>query len=254
VPRGVATITATLALLGAAALTPAPAAAVEEPCPTPPLCVETDANGIYNLYVPPLSVVATLYPQVAPLQDCYWETVEANFGDGSPNETYVWDATKAMTGSHTFPAPGSYTVHIDATQGHHVPSGEPCPDFPITATVTYPEPPPVEPPTEKPPPEKTGGGDTVPPLLPVGPVTTTPNAFDQSGPPGGNVYWRRCRGDVLTHLVTCRKGRRVAGRALERLARRGSARVAGFACRLTPASARPLTCSRGTERILGPAG
>ena len=43
----------------------APPASAAEPCPTPPLCVETDAHGTYNLSVPPLSLVALLYRTAA---------------------------------------------------------------------------------------------------------------------------------------------------------------------------------------------
>jgi hypothetical protein len=42
--------------------------------------------------------------------------------------------------------------------------------------------------------------------------------------------------------------------ALEELAGRGSTKVEGFSCRLRPDQARPLSCSRGAARILGPIG
>jgi hypothetical protein len=251
--RGAATIAATLAVLGAAALS-APSAGAAEPCPTPPLCVETDENGTYVLHVPPLSLVALLYPQVAPLQDCYWEVVEVDFGDGTAGEIYEWDATKELTGSHTFPEPGTYTVQIDATQGHHVSSGEPCPDFPITAYVTFPEPPPVEPPSGPPPGEPPGEGGAPGPSQ----GSTTPQAPGQllgPDPPAAEptAYWRRCGGRVLAHGVACRKARKVAGRAPGKLVGRKSARVAGFSCALQPALPLPIACRRGADRILAPA-
>jgi hypothetical protein len=243
-------IGATLAVAGAVALT-APSADAAETCPTPPLCVETDANGLYVLHVPPLSLVAILYPEVAPIADCYWTVVEVDYGDGSPGETYEWDATKEFNGSHTFPEPGTYTVQIDATRGHHVGSGEPCPDFPITATVTFREPP-VEPPPGPDPGGETPdpGGGQPPPA--ASPDTGAPLLVPQLRPPGDEAisYWRRCRSKVLTHGVTCKKGRRVAGRARRKLAGRRSASVAGFRCTLSPALPRPIDCRRGADRIV----
>jgi hypothetical protein len=250
-----ATIAAALAVLATTAVA-APSARAAESCPTPPLCVETDQHGNYYLSVPPLSLVALVYPQVEPLKDCYWEAVGVDFGDGSPDATYVWDATKELTGSHKFPAPGVYTVHVDATQGTHQESGLPCPDFPITATVTYPVPPPVEeppveePPAEPPPGQTEGGGTGASNLVAAG--ATAPDAFSQA-PGEANAYWRRCRAGVLTHGVSCRKGRRVASGARRGLARGGSTRVAGFTCSLQPALSRPLTCRRGPARIEAPA-
>lgn len=232
----------------------APSASADEPCPTPPLCVETDADGVYRLSVPPLSLVAYAYPEIKPLEDCFWEVVEVDFGDGSPDEIYSWDATQGLSGSHAFPAPGTYTVHVNATQGHHVNSGEPCPDFPLTATVTYPippDPPPKTDPPKDPPFVPTDQGGTEPDPIPPADHSipnpwSQPLPVDEAGP-----YWRRCRA-VRTHLVSCRNGRRLARVAGSKLDRPGSTQVGGFECRLSLGSAWPLVCRRGEQRVIAP--
>ncbi len=231
----------------------APTAGAAEPCPTPPLCVETDAKGVYFLSAPPLTLVSAFYPQVKPLEDCLWERVEVDFGDGSPDEIYVWNATQYLNGSHTFQTPGTYTVHINATQGHHLDSGEPCPDFPLTATVTYPKPPPpktdppADPPDDPPTVVPTDQGKTVPSLLPVAADTSIASPWNPAAEEP--VYWRRCR-NMLVHLVTCRKGRRLARAVTSKLDRAGAALVGDFRCRLIPASPWPVVCRRDEQRVL----
>ena len=104
----------------------------EADCSLINLCIETDSSGTANLNVPPLAQVALLRPEIKPLEDCLWEVVDVNFGDGSQIAVYVWDATKNLTGSHTFPHPGEYKVDILATSGHHLDisdrTAEACPD------------------------------------------------------------------------------------------------------------------------------
>jgi hypothetical protein len=248
--RRTATLAAGLVLAAATASLLAPTRA-EAACPTK-LCLNTDAGGTVHLEVPPLSVVAFFYPEVAPYEDCKWDVVNVEFGDGSPKETYVWDGTKSFVGSHTFPSPGVYTVQINATQGHHQPSGEPCPDFPVTATVTYPVPPP--PPKEKPPESSetpTGNGQRPGGSNGSG-GSSTAEEEREPGPSHPNLIWRLCGSDVYAHRVACAKARRVVKGALEKLSGPGSARVAGFRCRLNPDQPRPISCRRGTSRILGP--
>ena len=243
-----------MAALAAGAVT-APAASAETPCSTPPLCVETEPNGVYYLSVPPLSLVASFYPEVEPYADCLWERVEVDFGDGSPREIHVWDATQWLTGSHTFPAPGTYTVQIDATEGHHIGGEEPCGDFPLTATVTYPAAaPPTDPPGE--PTDPPGGpwtptdqGGAAPGAIPGAPDLQNPNAFEPQGTPAADRSpWRRCRG-ILAHGVRCRKARRIVKAAASRT-RPGSILVAGFECDVNRGMVWPISCRRGEQRIL----
>ncbi|MFI5027379.1 MAG: hypothetical protein ACHQCF_00175 [Solirubrobacterales bacterium] len=252
--RGRATLAAGLTATAAAtAALLAPTSAIAA-CPTQPLCFRTDEHGTYRLHLPPLASLATFEPKVVEVEDCNWANVAVNFGDGGPGETVTWDATKEFTGSHTFPHPGEYTVQIDATQGHHQPSGEPCPDLPITATVTFPTPTP--PPKEEP---KEESRET--------PKETGPKPGDSHGSGGSSgtkqeegekgashpiLLWHRCGSDVYAQGVACTRARKVIKGALKKLTKRGSAPVAGFRCRLNPDEPRPISCHRGSSRILGP--
>ena len=244
-----ATIGAVLAVLGGVTAL-APTAQATKPCPVQ-YC--TDSTGKYVLTVPPL----TKNPGLSGLADCVWN-VHVTFGDGS-EEDYVFDASVGLTGSHMFPTPGmSYVVHIHLGEGHHAQGGESCPEYDQFAEVRYRTPAeeedePVEetPPDPTNPPEQ-GGGST-------GPVPVVPTA-DAPGDPGvapipadPDPYWRRCRGAIRTHLVSCRKGRRVAGAATAKLTLPGSARVAGFTCRLPAGGTQPIVCARRAQRILLPA-
>ncbi len=198
----------------------------------------TDPSGVYQLDVTP-AAIAFGFPA---LTDCVWEDVEADFGDGSPNGEYEFDAAVGISESHQFPAPGVYTVHVYAREGTHSGSGGPCPDMEIEAVVTYP--PPAPPPT--PPPGETGGSGAPP--APAGP-STEQRAVD---PP----YWRNC-GAIRAHAVYCKKARRVAGTARAfisraRLAKGATFRAAGFSCKLRQSGKRPLACRQGPKRILAP--
>lgn len=206
--------------------------------------VETTPDGVYVLVVPILNT------------DCVWN-VDVDFGDGT-SAKYVFEGEKGLIGSHMFPAPGVYIVRIDSGEGHS-PTDQECLELTIEATVTYPEPvePPSEPPKGEPPAGAPPGGGTAPGQEPVAADGQAPDA---SGAPGTKAasepvaYWRHCRASVLTHLVACGKGRRVARAALERLKRPGSARVSGFSCRLPQGAVQPIACARGEQRVLVPAG
>jgi hypothetical protein len=245
--RSRAILAGTLAALLALLMLTAPSRSAAA-CPTEPFCVTTDANGTYVLNVPPASVIAFYKPEFAALEDCVWQ-VAVDFGDGSPNGAYEWVASTGLTGSHTFPAPGVYTVHIDATGGIHSESGEPCPDLQIVATVTYPEPasPPVAPPPEGP----SGGSPSGGPHGGSGPAIF-PNV---AAAPAGAVaptFWRRCRRGVVTHRVACRRGLAIVQLARTRLPGAGTARAAGFACQLRSGSPRPVHCRRGARLVFAP--
>ena len=145
------------------------------------------------------------------------------------------------------------------TNGHHGQTTDPCPDFPTSAEVRYrtaaeeeDDPPAPEEPIDE------GGTEPEPP--PVAPGTSTPNVLSQDGPAAvepapaqTTPYWLRCGGGVLTHMVDCRTGRAVARTASARLARPGTARANGFACRLPRGAAQQIACRRGDRRILAPA-
>jgi hypothetical protein len=203
--------------------------------------VETTPDGLYVLIVPILRT------------DCVWN-VEVDFGDGTGAE-YLFEGEKGLIGSHLFPEPGVYIVKIDSGAGTSATDQE-CIELTIEATVTYPEPvePPDEPPKEEPPPA--GGGTTPAPAT----VAADSQVPDAGSPPGTKptservAFWRHCRASVLTHLVACGKGRRVARAASEKLKQPGSARVSGFSCRLPRGGVQPIACARGEQRVLVPAG
>jgi hypothetical protein len=237
-------ICAVLATLAGVAALPARAGATA-PCPVE-YC--TDSTGKYELVVPPLTnlpIVGNAYA------DCVWN-VHVDFGDGT-SEDLVFDASTGLTGSHVFPPTRgvTYSVEVHLTQGRHTGSGESCTDFEKTALVRYRTA--AEEEGGTPPPwEVIKQEGIVPAPLALAPVTLIPNPYTQPSFPAGSKpvsFWRRCRAGVRTHGVDCRKGRRVIGRASDRLARRRDASVAGFDCLLTAIS---IVCRRGTDRILGP--
>jgi hypothetical protein len=249
----IAALSALLACF-AALSSPAPSAAA---CPEGvDLCGTTNKQGTYFLQIPPFSFLSKIpgYEWLAPLEDCVWE-VEVEFGDGSPNETYTFDAAIGLSGSHTFPEPGTYIVQVYAREGVHADSGEPCPDFDQTAAITFPEPPP--PPPEPPAPEPPGGD----PESPAEPSGTGDEPGSGLPPPasGPRSSWRRCAGEVLTRGVGCRKAKRVIRRATKAVERLPAAfggwlpaRAAGFRCRLRHTPTAELACRRGARRILAP--
>jgi hypothetical protein len=245
-------LAALLALVGAVAILSLPGRA-EAVCETGIFCYQTDANGNIKINYS-AQVIATVFPEYA---DCIWD-VEVDFGDASPNETFVFKAEEGLHREHTFQDFGEYIVHIKATNGQHSGSGEPCPDLEIIATVTYPPPPP--PPPEEPPTEPPGEETTNPPAansgsgMPTGgsQESGTGDLQQASGP-----YWRRCGGN-LAHLVSCRRARAVTNAALEKLAhprtlarlRNGDFPVAGFRCHVRVQAKRQLDCRRGDRRVL----
>jgi hypothetical protein len=253
------------ALLAALSVLLTAFAVLSSPTPTAAACPEefdlcgtTNKQGTYFLQIPSFSFLSQIpgYEELAALEDCVWE-VEVDFGDGSPNETYTFDASIGLSGSHTFPAPGTYIVHVQAREGVHAGSGEACPDFDQTAAITYPEPPPpppLEPPGEDPPetPAEPSGGTTPPPSGGAGP---------EPGPaqPALRPRWRRCGGEVLAKDVGCRKARKVIRRASKLLGRLPAAfggwlpeRAAGFRCRLRHTPTAELACRHGGRRIIAP--
>jgi hypothetical protein len=253
-----------LCLLAAAALAPQRAAACS--LLEPEVCVETNSGGVATINVPPLSIVASLKPEVKEFEDCIWEAVEVDFGDGSPIEVVYWDASKGLSGSHAFPGPGEYHVQIETNEGWNADSATKppasCPDLVIKAKVIYPTPPPPreEAPPPKPPTEREeekpseregpskgsggGGGGGGGSGSGQGPV--------QTQPAGGNGYWHGCAGSVYAHRVGCHKARTVIGVARSRLTGHRAVRVAGFRCRLDRDPIRPVSCRRGAQRAIGP--
>jgi hypothetical protein len=229
-------------------------------------CGTTNQQGTYVLYIPPFSVLSKFpgYEELAALEDCVWE-VGVEFGDGSPGEVYTFDAAIGLTGSHTFPQPGTYFVEVHAREGKHAGSEEPCPDFDQTAGITYPEPPPQEEPEEPQPPDPpdppgpqnppTGDPADATPADPMTGLGPSPNTTTRSS------FWRSCGAGVRTHRVGCRRGRRVIRRAASAIARQPASfsgrlpgRAMGFACRLRLTPSREIACRRGSRRVLAPAG
>ncbi len=230
----------------------------------PPCPVEycTDSAGEYLLEVPPLSV----NPIYAGFAVCSWD-VHVDFGDGT-GEDYVFDGAVGLVGSHVFPTRGvTYAVQVGLSNGRSSQPNAFCPPVQLNSSVRYRteaeevDPPPPEdegePANEPPPWEETEQGGTIPEAVVVS-VENTPTPWEgvpQATVPDASAYWRNCRRSVMTHLVSCRKGRRVARLATARLARPGSARVAGFACNRRRATAGTIACRRGARRILTrPAG
>jgi hypothetical protein len=241
---GKAIIGAALALLSAAAIF-APSASATKPCPKGHYC--TDPSGEYVLEVEPISPNNLLLGAYA---DCVWDA-HVEFGDGTSGD-YVFDAAVGITGSHVFPTPGTtYTVVVDLSDGHHGQTKDPCPDYSRSAKVLYRTP--AEEADDPPPWVPIDQGGTVPPLIPVAPATQIPNPWTAQPPPTpeSNAYWRSCGGGVLTHLVTCKKGRRVAKAASGRLTRPGTAQVNGFTCRLR-GSQQSAVCRRGEQIVRAP--
>ena len=182
--------------------------------------------------------------------DCVWKA-HVDFGDGS-SEDYVFDASVGITGSHVFPTPGTtYTVVINLREGHHGQSKDPCPDYSQSVKVLFRTP---EEEADDPAPwVPIDQGGTQPDLLPVAPDAVIPNAFEQTVPPSPEPtsYWRRCRGAVFAHLVSCRKGLRVAKAARARLIAPGTVQTNGFACRLRR-SLQSIVCRRGEQSVRAP--
>jgi hypothetical protein len=238
-----AIIVAVLIAVGAAVMPP-PQAGAAKPCPID-YC--TDPSGEYVLEVPPLGGFLEAYA------DCVWNAY-VDFGDGT-SQVYVFDASVGLTGSHVFPTAGvTYTVVVILREGAHAQGGEPCPDYSQSAEVLFRTP--AEEADDPPPNKPIDEGGTVPDLTPVAPDGQTPNPW--TAPAGDEPsaeatrYWRRCRGGVHTHLVSCRKARRVARAAIARLARPGNVQAGGFACRLPPGVVRSIVCQRGEQSILVP--
>lgn len=74
-------------------------------------------------------------------------------------------------------------------------------------------------------------------------------------------YWRHCApvrevvsGDMLTHRVSCAKGRKVIRKVLAKSqsAQSSHVRALGYTCGLRPYASRPVTCHKGSRRILSP--
>lgn len=215
-------------------------------------CTErtTNEDGFYLLTIPAGGIA--LIPGGSALADCKWE-VEAQFSDGSPPETYFFDATQPFQSSHTFPEPGVYFVDIYATEGVHGAGPSKCPDLHIQAKVTYPEPPqePEEPGPEGPGISSSGGGAA---------ATAQPPVIVPAPQPEASTFWRDCGGGVLAHRVPCPKARRVIGaarsllahaRPSDRLAEGAIFKAAGFSCRLRKGDATSVSCRRGRQRVLG---
>jgi len=236
-----------LALAAAAVL--APSAGAAKPCPAGYYC--TDSGGKYVLSVPPL----TYNPFFSEYADCVWK-VHVDFGDGT-SEDYVFDAAVGLTGEHVFPTPGvTYTMQVQLREGVHEKSEEPCPDYGLNPMVRYrtaaeeaDDPPPQPPEGPQPPWSPVDEHGTVLHPKPILPDGETPAPAPAPGP---TVYWKRCRGAVYTHLVGCRKARRVAGAATEKLARPGAAQAQGFFCRLPRGPRQRIVCKRGEQGVLAP--
>jgi len=242
---GKAIVGAVVVVLSAAAVL-APSAAATTPCPVD-YC--TTPSGEYVLEVPPLT-----NPFLAAYADCVWNA-HVDFGDAT-DEDYVYDAAVGVTGSHVFPTPGvTYTVTVALADGHHGQTTDPCPDYALSTEVRYRTPAEEagDPPAPAPGTPVGEGGIQPAPLL-VAPDASIPNAVPvpQSTPTPARPapYWRRCRGGLLTHLVSCRKARRVARAASARLTRAGTVQAGGFSCRVSPGQARWIACRRGEQRIL----
>lgn len=246
-------ISATVLSLLVAAAVLAPSAGATKPCPAGYYC--TDSNGKYVLSVPAL----TYNPFLAEYADCVWK-VHVDFGDGT-SEEYVFDASVGLTGEHVFPTRGiTYTVEIQLREGVHYKTGEPCPDYGLSPLVRYrtaaeeADDPPAEPPEEPPEPPAEQGGATPGPNPPAPDGGSATNPLTPGPAPERTGYWKRCRGAVFAHHVGCRKARRVARAAAEKLVRPGTAGARGFACRLRRGPLPSIVCKRGERRVLAPLG
>jgi hypothetical protein len=74
-------------------------------------------------------------------------------------------------------------------------------------------------------------------------------------------HWRHCApppavisADMLTHRVSCRRGRKMISRILvkSQTVQTSHLRALGFTCRLRPYATRAITCHRGGKRVLSP--
>jgi hypothetical protein len=74
-------------------------------------------------------------------------------------------------------------------------------------------------------------------------------------------YWRHCTpvrgvlgGDMLTHRVSCSKGRKVIRKVFvkSQTAQSPHIHVLGYTCGLHPYAKRAITCHKGSRRILSP--
>ena len=74
-------------------------------------------------------------------------------------------------------------------------------------------------------------------------------------------YWRHCapvravaKGDMLTHRVSCTRGRKVIRKVLRKSQTAQSSHIHafGYICGLRPYAARPISCRKGGHRILSP--
>jgi hypothetical protein len=208
--------------------------------------VITEPDGRATLKIPG-KLVRFAYPQ---LKECTWE-VEAEYGDGSPNGSYVFSEAIGLEAEHTYPEPGVYTFDAYATHGEHDGTSEPCPDVHVEATVVYPDstPPeePEEPAPEGPGVQAPGGGSSAA-------AATQPPAAAEPPATQPNPYWRACGGGIRVHLVACHRAKQVIRAARDLLSRArleqgASFKAAGFSCRLLGNG--DLACRRGKQRVLG---
>ena len=215
------------------------------------LCIEqtvtTNEAGAYRLVLTP-GLIALIKPEIA---DCTW-SIEGDLGDGTGMRAYPdFNAEVGIEQEFSFPTPGVFHAQIYARNGtHNQPPNGPCPVVHIEISVTFPAPVVPAPPPE--PPAKSGGGKSGG----SGKTKAGGNAGPQAGKGGaagpGLVYWRSCKGGFFAHRVSCGKGRKVIDAALGKLTGRGTASAQGFSCSLRPNRVRPLSCSRGKSRLLGP--
>jgi hypothetical protein len=229
----------------AAALLAAPASAVPK-CPLGKYC--TDDTGEYTLTVPPLTGKP---PPFGTYAECVWQ-VHVTFGDGTFAD-YEFDGQVGLSGSHTFPHFGEFTVTAALSEGEQ-PSHAECPSAEAlekqekeAKELKEKEAKEAKEKEEKEPaksPLETGGsresGDGTP-------------EEGEKGPSHPILLWRNCSHNVYSHRVACKKAQKVIEGAQEKLSDRKAAKVAGFRCHLTN-DLRPISCRRGKGRVLGPLG
>jgi hypothetical protein len=246
----------------AAALLAAPASAVPK-CPLGKYC--TDDTGEYTLTVPPLTGKP---PPFGTYAECVWQ-VHVTFGDGTFAD-YEFDGQVGLSGSHTFPHYGEFTVTAALSEGEQ-PSHAECPSVTQYAFVLYRSPAEIasaealekqekeakelkekeakdEKEKEEKEPVKSPGGTGGSRESGDG----TPEEREK-GPSHPILLWRNCSHNVYSHRVACKKAQKVIEGAQEKLSHRKSAKVAGFRCHLTN-DLRPISCRRGKGRVLGPLG
>lgn len=209
--------------------------------------VQTNEDGVYRLVLTH-GLIAFVAPEIA---DCTW-SIEGDRGDGTGMQVYPdFNAEVGIEQEFAFPTPGVYHAQIYARKGtHNQAPAEPCPTLHIEINVTYPAP--VVPPPPPEPPAKSGGAGSGGSSRSKAGANAGPEAGKGGAGGPGLVYWRSCKGGFFAHRVSCGKGRRVIGAALGKLTGRGTAKAQGFSCRLRPDQVRPLSCSRGKSRLLGP--